>query len=216
MSAPCASSRGSAARGLSLQPLYTEYNIGNYSRSFQISSKIEQEGIKAELKDGVMTLVLPKVEKAMPRRISGADRTRMAGQPASFLLGVRRRAGWPNPYDRDARHRAKPAQAAIGRDHSCCPRAPQLDVAMGNKQQTVDHEREPHTSASHIMCRGCPRSLPRTVCGLAGPAVCPGAVGAAYDAHKANSVQRSLHSRASCDSARHFPQNACGSVQASP
>jgi len=53
-----------------LQPLYTEYNIGNYSRSFQISSKIEQEGIKAELKDGVMTLELPKAEKAMPRRIS--------------------------------------------------------------------------------------------------------------------------------------------------
>ena len=53
-----------------LQPLSTEYNIGTYSRSFQISSKIEQEGIKAELKDGVMTLVLPKAEKAMPRRIS--------------------------------------------------------------------------------------------------------------------------------------------------
>ena len=53
-----------------LQPLYTEYNIGNYSRSFQISSKIEQERIEAELKDGVMTLVLPKAEKAMPRRIS--------------------------------------------------------------------------------------------------------------------------------------------------
>ena len=53
-----------------LQPLYTEYNIGNYSRSFQISSKIEQERIEAELKDGVMTLVLPKAEKALPRRIS--------------------------------------------------------------------------------------------------------------------------------------------------
>ena len=53
-----------------LQQLYTEYNIGNYSRSFQISSKIEQERIEAELKDGVMTLVLPKAEKAMPRRIS--------------------------------------------------------------------------------------------------------------------------------------------------
>jgi len=53
-----------------LQPLYTEYNIGNYSRSFQISSKIEQDGIKAELKDGVMTLVLPKAERAKPRRIS--------------------------------------------------------------------------------------------------------------------------------------------------
>jgi HSP20 family protein len=53
-----------------LQPLYTEYNIGNYSRSFQISSKIEQDGIKAELNDGVMTLVLPKAERAKPRRIS--------------------------------------------------------------------------------------------------------------------------------------------------
>lgn len=52
-----------------LQPLYTEYNIGNYSRSFQISDKIDQEGITAELRDGVMTLVLPKVEKAKPRRI---------------------------------------------------------------------------------------------------------------------------------------------------
>jgi HSP20 family protein len=53
-----------------LQPLYTEYNIGNYSRSFQISSKIEQDSISAELKDGVMTLVLPKAEKAKPRRIN--------------------------------------------------------------------------------------------------------------------------------------------------
>jgi HSP20 family molecular chaperone IbpA len=52
-----------------LQPLYTEYNVGNYSRSFQISSKINQDGIKAELKDGVMTVVLPKSEKAMPRKI---------------------------------------------------------------------------------------------------------------------------------------------------
>ena len=25
-----------------LQPLYTEYNVGNYSRSFRLSSKIEQ------------------------------------------------------------------------------------------------------------------------------------------------------------------------------
>ena len=43
-----------------LQPVYTEYNIGNYVRSFQLSSQIDQEGIRAELKDGVMTLTLPK------------------------------------------------------------------------------------------------------------------------------------------------------------
>jgi len=53
-----------------LQPVYTEYNIGNYSRSFQLSSQIEQEGIVAELNNGVMTLTLPKRESAKPRRIS--------------------------------------------------------------------------------------------------------------------------------------------------
>ena len=53
-----------------LQPVYTEYNIGHYVRSFQISSKLEQGKISAELKDGVMTLVLPKAEKAKPRKIN--------------------------------------------------------------------------------------------------------------------------------------------------
>jgi HSP20 family protein len=52
-----------------LQPVYTEYNVGNYGRSFQLSSKVDQDRISAELKDGVMTLVLPKAEKVMPRKI---------------------------------------------------------------------------------------------------------------------------------------------------
>jgi HSP20 family protein len=52
-----------------LQPVYTEYNVGHYARTFRLSSKIDQDRISADIKDDVMTMLLPKAEKARARRI---------------------------------------------------------------------------------------------------------------------------------------------------
>jgi HSP20 family protein len=47
-----------------------EYGVGDFHRSFQVGEQIDGEGISAELKNGVLTLHLPKRAEVRPRKIA--------------------------------------------------------------------------------------------------------------------------------------------------
>jgi HSP20 family molecular chaperone IbpA len=48
----------------------TERSIGEFSRSFSFPSRVEQEGVSASLKDGVLNVTVPKAKKHETRRIA--------------------------------------------------------------------------------------------------------------------------------------------------
>jgi len=52
------------------EEIFIEYDTGKYHRQFSISQIIDQEKIDAELKDGVLKLVMPKAQKAIPKKIA--------------------------------------------------------------------------------------------------------------------------------------------------
>jgi Molecular chaperone (small heat shock protein) len=53
-----------------LNPVYTEYNVGHFTRKFSVSNEIDTGNIDANLSDGVLTLTLPKAPEAQPRQIN--------------------------------------------------------------------------------------------------------------------------------------------------
>ena len=52
-----------------LEPVYAEVRSGRYRRSFTLSRELDSTRVEAALKDGVLTLRVPKLEHAKPRRI---------------------------------------------------------------------------------------------------------------------------------------------------
>lgn len=53
-----------------LTPIYSEYNVGNFERTFHVSSRIDGGRIEARIENGVLHLKLPKAEEAKPRTIA--------------------------------------------------------------------------------------------------------------------------------------------------
>jgi HSP20 family protein len=50
--------------------VYAEVRLAHFRRSFVLSRDLDTERIDAALKDGVLTLSVPKLEKAKPRRVA--------------------------------------------------------------------------------------------------------------------------------------------------
>ena len=62
---------GRALQGASDKESFLEvqFGPGEYMRSVSLSDRVDRERITANLKDGVLTLHLPRLEKLAPRRI---------------------------------------------------------------------------------------------------------------------------------------------------
>jgi len=52
-----------------LEPVYAEIRTAQYKRSFVLSRDLDTSKIDAKMKNGVLTLTVPKLEQARPRRI---------------------------------------------------------------------------------------------------------------------------------------------------
>jgi len=47
----------------------SERRVGDYSRTVRLADDVDESAVQAALKDGVLTLTLPKAPKAQPRKI---------------------------------------------------------------------------------------------------------------------------------------------------
>jgi HSP20 family protein len=53
-----------------LKPVYVEYGVGGFYRRFTLGEMIDRESIKAQMKNGVLVVRLPKARQARARRVA--------------------------------------------------------------------------------------------------------------------------------------------------
>jgi HSP20 family molecular chaperone IbpA len=61
--------QGRARHVVTNESMHREYELVNVFRQFELTDTVDQTRISADLKHGVLTLVLPKAEAAKPRQI---------------------------------------------------------------------------------------------------------------------------------------------------
>lgn len=62
-----ASVRPAEQKGYSLS--YSEFQMGDYRRTFTLSNEIDRDNIEAVVKNGVLKLTLPKSKESLPKKI---------------------------------------------------------------------------------------------------------------------------------------------------
>ena len=64
--------RGQISQNDRTDSSYREYELASYFRQFELSEKVDESNITADLKHGVLILTLPKAEETKPRKITVA------------------------------------------------------------------------------------------------------------------------------------------------
>ncbi|WEW55249.1 hypothetical protein PRK78_000678 [Emydomyces testavorans] len=65
--------QGSASKAMSKKPAYrywvTERSVGEFQRTFSFPTRVNQEGVRASLKDGILHVVVPKAAAPISKKI---------------------------------------------------------------------------------------------------------------------------------------------------
>ena len=62
--------QGKAQSALAGEAAHSEYALLNYFRQFELSDAVDQDGIRADMKYGVLTIRLPRVKAKQPKKIA--------------------------------------------------------------------------------------------------------------------------------------------------